>query len=114
MQCDKCEGLGWLRGSKEKCDKCLGYGIVCSDEMEPKQRKTLNLMGMELPVIAELPLFFYLVAHPNGPAIATEHSICTIWYAAMEGELPREVAEAAIKAYEKATWRLLKAEMGLT
>ena len=36
MPYDKCDGLGWLRGIKERCDKCDGYGNVCSECGKPE------------------------------------------------------------------------------
>lgn len=74
--------------------------------------ETINVLGLELPVIAKLSHGFTLASHRNGPCICTETTIFTLTYWMIEGfeddELPRDVAQAAIDAYVAYSWPLIQ------
>ena len=43
-------------------------------------RDRLDVMGMELPILCTLEDGYFLVAHNNGPAIATETTLSALSY----------------------------------
>jgi hypothetical protein len=91
----------------------------------------LKCTGMLLPVIADLGDGYWLVGHPNGIGIGTEHSITALELAAgeepkegtweeAEGEgreescLPYEVRRAALEKYTDWVWPLVKSQLDFT
>ena len=75
----------------------------------------LEVLGMKVPIIADIGDGYHLVAHPNGPAIATRTSLATLEMAIpdpKEGELfpeddwdiPVSVGRKAIRAYVDWSW----------
>jgi hypothetical protein len=35
MLCEKCDGIGWFSAIGQRCNQCLGYGIICEDCHRP-------------------------------------------------------------------------------
>lgn len=76
----------------------------------------LAVFGMNLPIIADLGDGYFLVGHPNGPAIATESSLYALDCAVdaelpKEGTLPYEVRRSALQKYREWSWPLVKAHL---
>lgn len=84
---------------------------------------TTKTFGMELPIIADLDDGWFLVAHPNGAAIANEHYLSVLWSESTEttnpefcpGEhddvkspIPEAIRAQAVKAFEELAWPLVK------
>ncbi len=65
---------------------------------------TTEIYGMELPVIADLGDGWYLVAHPNGPGIGNKACFVDL----SSAELPESVRAAAVEAFEKLAWPLVR------
>lgn len=70
------------------------------------------VLGIKLPVIAELEGGYLLVAHQNGPAIALPEatgqggslmSLCANW-----NDVPERVQETARRKFEEIAWPLVK------
>ncbi len=59
-------------------------------------------------VMQELSDGWSLVAHPNGPAIASNEWLCEIRCDAMKGVVPLYVVNEAIEAVRELTWPLGK------
>lgn len=81
-------------------------------------RKT-TVVGMVLPVIAELGGGYSLVGHPNGPAIATWHSIEVLEHSTSapqtdSEEAPHEIRHEAIRKYIDWSWAVMKGELDFT
>ena len=66
-------------------------------------------MGMKLPVIADLGDGWFLVAHPNGPAIASKTSLIVLWAESGEAiSIPEEVRAKAVEEFERIAWPLVR------
>ncbi len=84
--------------------------------------KLLTALGMRLPIIADLGDGWFVVGHPNAAAIATENSLTPLEEAvgsdprklSESGNIPFEVREAALEAYTKWTWPLVKGHLDFT
>jgi hypothetical protein len=59
-------------------------------------------------VMRELPDGWSLVAHPNGPAIASNEWLCAIRFSQSNSVLPVRVVNEAIEAVRELTWPLVK------
>lgn len=70
--------------------------------------KTVEVLGMTLPVIAELPGGFRLVAHKNGPAIADNDGIYALDAKFDEEELPTRIQLEAVRNYIALSWPAVK------
>lgn len=82
----------------------------------------LKVFGMNLPVIADLGDGYFLVGHPNGPAIATKDCLWCLTFAAGEdptcevvegrqGTIPYEVRRRAVDKYVEWTWPTVKGNL---
>jgi len=85
-------------------------------------KKTITVLGMDLPVIAELEDPYVLALHPNGPCIATESTMWVLDFeSSLEDELddsgfvaiespdpPIHVRHQAVSAYVAASWPIVK------
>ena len=84
-----------------------------------------EVFGMNLPVIAELPNGYRLVAHPNGPGVADNHSLYALELMAGDApatdlfekheedesdELPFRVRAAAIEKYRRWSWPFVRGQ----
>lgn len=87
----------------------------------------VKCFGMMLPMIADLGDGYFLVGHPNGIGIGTEHSITALELAIGEepkegtcGEgqeescLPYDVRRAALEKYTDWAWPLVKSQLDFT
>lgn len=90
------------------------------------EHSTFMTFGMRLPVIAELGDGWYLVAHPNGAAIATKHTLTILGAASKESLVPpedpddalyyeedttappEEIRAKAVEAFERLAWPLVR------
>lgn len=87
--------------------------------------KTHHVIGMDLPIIAELGEGWFLVAHPNRPTIANEHTMATLDLAVGDPpkdrdslfadddeftEIPHDVRRSAVEKYIDYTWDRVKAD----
>ncbi len=94
--------------------------------MPVNQRPTIEVIGMTLPIIADLGDGWFLVAHPNGAAIATAHSLSALWTEATETNLraegpvdepdgsrsgiPETIRSKAVEAFEKFAWPFVRGQ----
>ncbi len=90
--------------------------------------KRMKTFGMDLPVIADLGDGWALVAHPNGPAIATEHSLATLSIPSKQEpcrrcdvcdedcgiDIPERVRAEAVEEFKKIAWTSVKHKFGYT
>jgi hypothetical protein len=61
------------------------------NDSTPVNGHTLRrVLGMDLPEIADLGDGWFLLAHPNGVAIATEHSLAALFTESKETKQPPE------------------------
>ena len=91
----------------------------------------LECFGMLLPVIADLGDGYFLVGHPNGIGIGTEHSLTAlelavgkepkedIWDEAEDEEredscLPYDVRRDALQKYTDWAWPFVKSQLDFT
>lgn len=75
-----------------------------AERMAPKpELPTATIFGMELPIIADLGDGWFLVAHPNGAAIATTKFLAVLWTDCVDSGLPESV-----QAFEKLAWPLVR------
>ncbi len=65
---------------------------------------TTEIYGMDLPIIADLGDGWYLVAHPNGVGIGTADGLAAMSLTA----IPESVRAAAVEAFEKLAWPLVR------
>lgn len=75
--------------------------------------ETKTVVGMDLPVIADLPGEWALVAHPNGASIATETFVSVLYAASKEDGVPEEIRKAAVRKFERFAWERLRDEFWL-
>ena len=71
---------------------------------------TVNVYGMDLPLIAELSDGYYLVVHKNGPAIGNAHLI-TVLEPPLNNQdawIPPGVYAEAIRKYVDWSWPLVQ------
>ena len=69
----------------------------------------IEVLGMELKVLARLGGGTYLVAHPNGPAMTNGSSICTLSFNAdVEQETLRD---KAIARYVEMSWPIVAKQL---
>jgi hypothetical protein len=80
-------------------------------------RPTTDVFGMKLPVIADLGDGWFLVAHPNGAAIAKIDFICVLWIESTEthedlsdSPVPEAIRSKAVEAFETFAWPLVRGE----
>ena len=87
---------------------------------------TTTILGMTLPIIAELGDGWFLVAHPNGPVIAYETCLSVLWdkstetatspedWADAEDEpkspIPESVRAKAVEEFERFAWPLVRGQ----
>ncbi len=81
---------------------------------------TVTVLGMTLPIIADLGDGWYLVAHPNGAAIARERFLSVLWTESTatikwteEGDecqspVPESVRAKAVEEFERRAWPLVR------
>lgn len=69
--------------------------------------RTLQVLGMELPVLADLGQGYFLVAHPNGPGLATENMLAALPWCFDDDEL-RPFAVKAVRHYMEVTYPLVE------
>lgn len=80
------------------------------------KHKTVNSIGMDLPIIAALGDGWFLAAHPNGACIANTNAITVLWPPHNEGDegntdgISRDVRCKAIEEFERFAWPLIRAE----
>jgi len=75
--------------------------------------KTVNCIGMDLPIIAELGDGWYLAAHPNGACIARQSFLSVLEPSKGPNEdddVPQDVRRKSIAEFERFAWPRLKAE----
>jgi len=86
---------------------------------------TTEVLGMELPIIADLGDGWFLVAHPNGAAIATEKFLSALWSESTETAvyedgveiededccpIPESVRAKAVEEFEELAWPLVRGQ----
>ncbi len=87
---------------------------------------TISVIDMELPIIADLGDGWFLVAHPNGAAIATKTYLSVLWtestetaispqdWAGEQGEnkspIPESVRAKAVEEFERLAWPLVRGQ----
>lgn len=77
--------------------------------MANQKTEFVQVLGMSLPVIKDLGCYA-LVAHPNGPAVANQHSVWALdVVASADCDLPSIVRSGAIEAYREWSWPHLQA-----
>ncbi len=69
---------------------------------------TAEIKEMTLPIIADLGDGWFLVAHPNGAAIATATRLAVLWES--EVKIPEPIRERAVRAFEEFAWPLVRGE----
>jgi len=69
--------------------------------------ETVMIFGIDLQVLAILDEGIYLVAHPNGPAIATKTSMRTLEPFDDDDSSATRLVARAISKYTELTWPLL-------
>lgn len=65
---------------------------------------TVEVLGMAMPIMADLGNGWYLAAHPAEPAIATVGFITVLWAESEEAEIPESVRAAAVEAFARLAW----------
>ncbi|KKK80162.1 hypothetical protein LCGC14_2826250 [marine sediment metagenome] len=93
--------------------------------MTDTQKTLVNIFGMQLPVIADLGDEWFLVAHPNGAAIANEEFLTVLWAESRETKLqpegpfnddgcgspiPEAVRAGAVKYFEEFAWPFVRGQ----
>ena len=95
--------------------------------VDPKWPLMESCMAMTLPVIAELGDGWFLVAHPNGAAIASETILTVLFVSSEETDrwkaherdaeldedattVPESVRAKAVEKFEDFAWERVKAE----
>ena len=87
---------------------------------------TTEIMGMDLPIIANLDDGWFLVAHPNGAVIARKTFLSVLWTESSEtgltpGEwaddenadtspIPEAVRAKAVEEFERLVWPLVRGQ----
>jgi hypothetical protein len=82
---------------------------------------TTEIMGMQLPVIADLDDGWFLVAHPNGAVIATEKFMSALWSESTDEygveideedrcPIPESVRVKAVEVFERLAWPLVRGQ----
>jgi len=75
---------------------------------------TTTTFGMELPIIADLGDGWFLVAHPNGAAIATKTCMAVLSTGSHEQDdlttVPEPVREKAVRVFEDLAWPLVRGQ----
>ena len=79
---------------------------------------TITLLGMTLPIIADLGNGWYLVAHENGAAIANKTCLSVLWTESTEtsewaddestSPVPESVRAKAVEEFERLAWPLVR------
>ncbi len=76
---------------------------------------TTEILKTEYPVIADLGDGWFLVAHPSGVGIARKDFIVVLWEESADAgddryvsPIPESVRAAAVKAFEKLAWPLVR------
>ncbi len=77
---------------------------------------TVTVLGMKLPIIADLGQGWYLVAHPNGPAIANKTCLSVLWDESTatsaddehKSPIPESVRAKAVEEFEGLAWPLVR------
>ena len=77
---------------------------------------TMNIMGMHLPIIADLGDGWFLVAHQNGAAISNNTYLTVLWSDSTETTIPSQdwseskspipevVRAKAVEEFERLAW----------
>lgn len=76
-----------------------------------KKPQTISVFGMELPIIAQLDQGVYLVAHKNGPGVATADSLYSIRpvVCSEDDGGPIDIAmKKAMRSYVDKTWPMVR------
>lgn len=95
----------------------------------PPNRKpdvpTTKVLGMDLPIIADLDDGWFLVAHPNGAAIVGELYLSVLWAESTEtivykdgievneedrSPIPEAVRAKAVDKFERLAWPLVRGQ----
>lgn len=78
---------------------------------------TITVFGMEIPIIADLGDGWFLVAHPNGAAIATKTFLAVLWFDSREEDraksgsrIPESVRAKAVEEFERFAWPLVRGQ----
>lgn len=86
---------------------------------------TTTIVGMTLPIIADLGDGWFLAAHPNGAVIACETCISVLWGESTEtailpegwadaedakSPIPESVRAKAVEEFERFAWPLVRGQ----
>ena len=88
---------------------------------------TTKILGMDLPIIADLGDGWFLAAHPNGAVIASETCLSVLWGESTEtaiswtdgddedddegaSPIPEPVRAEAVKKFEALAWPLVRGQ----
>ena len=70
---------------------------------------TTIVLGMKLPIIADLGDGWFLVGHPNGAAIASKTFLCVLW-SDSETAVPESIQAKAVEEFERFAWPLVRGQ----
>jgi hypothetical protein len=102
-----CDKMEWGKHKPMMIGGGINDGYVFVLTPSNRSYDSLSVLGLDLPILAPLQGGWFLVAHPNGPAIATKDILASLEYP--ESDIPESVRTSAIRelgqwAIHQPTW----------